>query len=131
MILIESCFISFREINLNLSTVMWQQLQEASIVKDFHSFQLQVRSVEDKNETFEESCGPPIYPFRDQLYKNFRIENEGFPMIQYSFDMCHVCDHLGDDYVLMVTPVIEDPRKDKKSNYNYATFEEEKDSPGN
>ena len=56
MILIESCFISFREINLNLSTVMWQQLQEASIVKDFHSFQLQVRSVEDKNETFEESC---------------------------------------------------------------------------
>ena len=131
MILIESCFISFREINLNLSTVMWQQLQEASIVKDFHSFQLQVRSVEDKNETFEESCGPPIYPFRDQLYKNFRIENEGFPMIQYNFDMCHVRDHLGDDYVLRVTPVIEDPRKDKKSDYSYATFEEEKDSPGN
>ena len=52
-------------------------------------------------------------------------------MIQYSFDMCHVRDHLGDDYVLRVTPVIEDPRKDKKSDYNYATFEEEKDSPGN
>ncbi len=90
---------------------------QENIVNSFFDFQLQVRTVEDTDQTFDIECGSAdIFPYHSQLKRNCLSLNAEFAMIACAYNLSHICDHLGSDYMFSVTPTGEsDHQRDKKS----------------